>query len=97
MLAPLSLPLHKPIFKHMPACVSPPHPLQDVDLFSKDFVFVPVHEALHWSLMVVCHPGARLRAAAAAAALLAWRACRPCGCASHNRPPPALPAAAQAI
>lgn len=31
---------------------------QDVDLFAKDFIFVPVHEALHWSLMVVCHPGA---------------------------------------
>ncbi|KAL4434137.1 hypothetical protein ABPG75_000578 [Micractinium tetrahymenae] len=30
---------------------------KDVDLFAKDFIFVPVHEALHWSLMVVCHPG----------------------------------------
>lgn len=30
---------------------------QDVDLFGRDFIFVPVHEALHWSLMVVCHAG----------------------------------------
>ncbi|KAL4860066.1 Ubiquitin-like-specific protease 2 [Chlorella vulgaris] len=30
---------------------------QKEDLFAKDFIFVPVHDALHWSLMVVCHPG----------------------------------------
>ena len=41
----------------VPFCPCRPSP-QDVDLFSKDFIFVPVHEALHWSLMVVCHPGA---------------------------------------
>ncbi|CAD7699965.1 unnamed protein product [Ostreobium quekettii] len=29
-----------------------------VDLFSKDYLFVPIHEALHWSLAVVCHPSA---------------------------------------
>ncbi|PNH06300.1 Sentrin-specific protease 7 [Tetrabaena socialis] len=28
-----------------------------VDLFSKDYVFVPIHGHLHWSLMLVCHPG----------------------------------------
>jgi hypothetical protein len=31
---------------------------KDVDIFSKDYLIVPVHEALHWSLAVVCHPGA---------------------------------------
>lgn len=28
-----------------------------MDLFRKDFVFVPIHEALHWSLAIICHPG----------------------------------------
>eukprot|EP00877_Chromochloris_zofingiensis_P014687 jgi/Chrzof1/9472/Cz04g04110.t1 len=28
-----------------------------VDIFQKDFVFIPIHDALHWSLVVVCHPG----------------------------------------
>lgn len=27
-----------------------------MDLFSYDFIFVPIHEALHWSLIVICHP-----------------------------------------
>ncbi|CAD7695275.1 unnamed protein product [Ostreobium quekettii] len=31
---------------------------KDVDLFEKQFVFVPVHSSLHWSLAVICHPGA---------------------------------------
>ncbi len=31
---------------------------QGVDLFTKDFVFVPIHDALHWSLAIVCHPSA---------------------------------------
>ncbi|KFM26204.1 putative ubiquitin-like-specific protease 2A [Auxenochlorella protothecoides] len=30
---------------------------KDVDVFEKDFLFIPVHHALHWSLMIVCHPG----------------------------------------
>jgi hypothetical protein len=30
---------------------------QDVDIFSKDFLFIPLHDALHWSLLVVCFPG----------------------------------------
>ncbi|GFH16553.1 ULP_PROTEASE domain-containing protein, partial [Haematococcus lacustris] len=30
---------------------------KNVDLFSKDYVFVPIHEALHWSLALICHPG----------------------------------------
>ncbi|EFJ53251.1 hypothetical protein VOLCADRAFT_86350 [Volvox carteri f. nagariensis] len=28
-----------------------------VDLFSKDFIFVPIHGTLHWSLVLICHPG----------------------------------------
>jgi hypothetical protein len=31
--------------------------LQDVDVFEKDYIFVPIHDALHWSLVVICHPG----------------------------------------
>ena len=38
-------------------CPPPPLP-QSVDIFKKDFVFVPIHDALHWSLAVICHPGA---------------------------------------
>ncbi|GIL62244.1 hypothetical protein Vafri_16462 [Volvox africanus] len=45
-----------------------------VDLFSKDFIFVPIHGHLHWSLVLICHPGnvvhhdERLRPPAGAAA-----------------------------
>ncbi|CAI0417536.1 unnamed protein product [Linum tenue] len=28
-----------------------------VDLFGKDYVFIPVNFGLHWSLLVICHPG----------------------------------------
>ncbi|KAL5558497.1 hypothetical protein UlMin_034708 [Ulmus minor] len=28
-----------------------------VDLFSKDFIFIPINFSLHWSLIVICHPG----------------------------------------
>jgi hypothetical protein len=28
-----------------------------VDIFSKDFLFVPIHDQLHWSLIIICHPG----------------------------------------
>ncbi|XP_010475816.1 PREDICTED: probable ubiquitin-like-specific protease 2B isoform X1 [Camelina sativa] len=28
-----------------------------VDMFSKDYIFVPVNFNLHWSLIVICHPG----------------------------------------
>ena len=31
--------------------------LQGVDIFSKDFLLIPIHDALHWSLIIVCHPG----------------------------------------
>jgi hypothetical protein len=30
---------------------------QGVDLFSKSYIFIPIHEALHWSLAVICQPG----------------------------------------
>lgn len=33
---------------------------RDVDIFSKDYVFVPIHDHLHWSVVVICHPGAVL-------------------------------------
>ncbi|KAG1661686.1 hypothetical protein FOA52_001963 [Chlamydomonas sp. UWO 241] len=29
---------------------------EGVDIFVKDFLFIPIHEALHWSLIVVAHP-----------------------------------------
>ncbi|KAL5562669.1 hypothetical protein UlMin_032416 [Ulmus minor] len=28
-----------------------------VDLFEKDYIFIPVNYSLHWSLLVICHPG----------------------------------------
>lgn len=28
-----------------------------VDLFGKDYIFIPVNFSLHWSLIVICHPG----------------------------------------
>ncbi|CAH8357836.1 unnamed protein product [Eruca vesicaria subsp. sativa] len=28
-----------------------------VDLFGKDYIFVPVNFNLHWSLIIICHPG----------------------------------------
>ena len=31
------------------------------DVFEKDFVFVPINMSLHWSLAVICYPGARSR------------------------------------
>ena len=38
------------------ACFTP----QGDDIFSYDFVFVPIHELLHWSLVIICHPGMHL-------------------------------------
>ena len=32
--------------------------LQKVDIFAKDFLLILIHDTLHWSLAVVCHPGA---------------------------------------
>ncbi|PON37511.1 Ulp1 protease family, C-terminal catalytic domain containing protein [Parasponia andersonii] len=28
-----------------------------VNLFEKDYIFIPVNYSLHWSLLVICHPG----------------------------------------
>uniref|UniRef100_A0ACD5Z9L2 Uncharacterized protein n=1 Tax=Avena sativa TaxID=4498 RepID=A0ACD5Z9L2_AVESA len=28
-----------------------------IDIFAKDFLFIPVNFSLHWSLIVICHPG----------------------------------------
>ncbi|KAG0494945.1 hypothetical protein HPP92_005939 [Vanilla planifolia] len=28
-----------------------------VDIFEKDYIFIPVNFNLHWSLLVICHPG----------------------------------------
>ncbi|CAN0873435.1 Probable ubiquitin-like-specific protease 2B [Linum grandiflorum] len=28
-----------------------------VDIFGKDYIFIPVNFGLHWSLLVICHPG----------------------------------------
>ncbi|XP_044488321.1 probable ubiquitin-like-specific protease 2A isoform X4 [Mangifera indica] len=30
---------------------------KNVNLFEKDYVFIPVNYSLHWSLIVICHPG----------------------------------------
>jgi Ulp1 family protease len=32
--------------------------MQGLDIFKKDFLFVPIHDHLHWSLLIVCNPGA---------------------------------------
>ena len=29
---------------------------KEVDIFSKDYIFIPVHDHLHWSLVIICHP-----------------------------------------
>lgn len=31
------------------------------DMFSKDFLFIPIHDQLHWSLIIVCHPGGQIK------------------------------------
>lgn len=28
-----------------------------VNVFEKDFVFIPVNQSFHWSLIIICHPG----------------------------------------
>jgi pyruvate/2-oxoglutarate dehydrogenase complex dihydrolipoamide acyltransferase (E2) component len=68
------------------------HALQDVKIFQKDFLFVPIHDVLHWSLVIVCHPALLPQVAAAshsgeapAAATTGW-----------DRLPPAQAAAAAA-
>lgn len=34
--------------------------LQGKDIFEKNYLFVPIHDHLHWSLLIVCHPAAFL-------------------------------------
>eukprot|EP00775_Hariotina_reticulata_P010667 gene10667-10826_t len=47
-----------------------------VDIFQKDFLFVPIHDVLHWSLAIICHPALLPEVAAASrggeAAGTAW-------------------------
>jgi len=31
--------------------------VQGVDIFAKDWLFIPYHDYLHWSLILVAHPG----------------------------------------
>ena len=30
---------------------------KNIDIFTKDYLFVPINKNLHWTLAVVCHPG----------------------------------------
>uniref|UniRef100_A0A1J3JAS1 Putative ubiquitin-like-specific protease 2A n=1 Tax=Noccaea caerulescens TaxID=107243 RepID=A0A1J3JAS1_NOCCA len=30
---------------------------KNVDLFEKDYIFVPINFSFHWSLIIICHPG----------------------------------------
>lgn len=30
---------------------------KSIDIFSKDFLFIPIHDYLHWSLVIIAHPG----------------------------------------
>ena len=34
---------------------------RDVDIFSKEFLFIPINYELHWSLAIVCNPGKNTR------------------------------------
>ncbi len=73
---------------------------QSVDLFSYDYIFVPIHDYLHWSLAVVCNPGRIVVATEAGAARLPDA--RPCiihldslpGAQNRSPPHPRLPLAA---
>lgn len=31
---------------------------KNVDVFDMDYILIPIHDAAHWSLAIVCHPGA---------------------------------------
>jgi Ulp1 family protease len=33
---------------------------KSVDIFTMDYIFVPIHDTAHWSLAVICQPGALL-------------------------------------
>jgi sentrin-specific protease 7 len=30
---------------------------KNVDLFEKDYIFIPINCSFHWSLVIICHPG----------------------------------------
>ncbi|KFK29984.1 hypothetical protein AALP_AA7G202600 [Arabis alpina] len=30
---------------------------KNVDLFEKDYIFIPINCSFHWSLIIICHPG----------------------------------------
>jgi len=32
---------------------------RDVDIFEYDYIIVPIHMASHWSVAIICQPGAR--------------------------------------
>ena len=47
---------------------------KNVDVFSKDFLVVPVNESLHWSLAIICYPRKFFKKITAAAAIAATAA-----------------------
>ena len=61
---------HVDIFSKVRCCAASAHahpqPHATARVIMQDFVFVPVHSGLHWSLVIICHPGALLPQAAAA-------------------------------
>jgi Ulp1 family protease len=44
------------------------------DIFAYDYILVPIHNYSHWSLAIICHPGAHDESAYAFAANDAWSA-----------------------
>lgn len=34
---------------------------KNVDVFAQDFLLIPIHDAAHWSLAIICHPGVLLK------------------------------------
>merc|ERR1712038_200653 len=30
---------------------------KEIDIFSKDFLIIPINERFHWSLIIICYPG----------------------------------------
>lgn len=30
---------------------------KNVDVFAQDYLLMPIHDAAHWSLAIICHPG----------------------------------------
>ena len=52
---------HVDIFSKVRCCAASAHahpqPHATARVIMQDFVFVPVHSGLHWSLVIICHPG----------------------------------------